>query len=332
MDDEKTVISSYALKLRTGRAVRHRAGSVTEVVPLTPSGVTREARLAFAARLGLPLIFVSAALYAAGLPWWLPFAASVATVATVWRHQARAAQVASFELPTSDGGGKGRGGKSRGSESRGNKSRGGKGRGGKSRGNKSRGSESRGSKSRGGEGAHGEGGRVLLAEQERAVFRRAVGVSRRIRRTWPGLPGMIDPGTADVALTLALDDLSAVLVRRQELRRLRAGLEEVGDRGVPADSPAVLALAAQRERADELWRETGEQANRILRSLDRAALAGEAFLREREIGETARRAELVLAGLADRPGALAADAGPELAERTAAVITAYRELAAAGQR
>ncbi|WP_133872466.1 hypothetical protein [Paractinoplanes brasiliensis] len=323
MDDEKTVISPYALRLRTGRAVRHRAGSVIEVVPLTPSGVTREARLAFAARLSLPLIFVSAALYAAGLPWWLPFAASVATVATVWRHQARAAQVASFELPTSDGGrgeaGRGEGGRSRSGRGEGGRSKSGRGEGGRSR-------------SRRGEGGCGESGRVLLTEQERAVFRRAAGVSRRIRRTWPGLPGMIDPETADVALTRALDDLGAVLVRRQELRRLRAGLEEVGDRGVPADSPAVLALAAQRERAAELWRETGEQANRILRSLDRAALAGEAFLREREIGETARQAELVLAGLADRPGALAADAGPELAERTAAVITAYRELAAAGQR
>ncbi|GAB2591922.1 hypothetical protein Aab01nite_38340 [Paractinoplanes abujensis] len=273
MDDEKTVLSPYALRLRTGRARRHRSGSVTEVVPMTPSGVTREARVAFAARLSLPLIFASALFFAAGVPWWLPFAASVATVTTVWRRQARAAQIARFERPVA------------------------------------------------------EGGRVLVSPKERAAFARAVAVSRRIRRTWPGLPGMIDPEPADRSLTRALDDLAALLVRRQELRRLQAGLEGVSEQDVPADSPAVLALAAQRDRALDLWRETGEQADRILRSLDRAALAGESFLREREIGEAARRAGLVLAGLAGVPGTPAAESGPELADRTAAVITAYRELA-----
>ncbi|MBM2623194.1 hypothetical protein JIG36_47635 [Actinoplanes sp. LDG1-06] len=278
MDDEKTVISPYALKTRAGRVTRHRSGSVTEVVPVTPTGVSREARVAFAARLSLPLIFVSAVLFATGVPWWLPFAASVAAVTTVWRHQARAAQHAIFELPT------------------------------------------------------GEDDRVLRTGEERAVFQRAAGVARRIRRTWPGLPGMIDPDLADRSLTAALDDLGGLLVRRQELRRLRAGLDAVRHEDVPADSPSVLALAAQREHADRLWHESGEQANRILRSLDQAALAGEAFLREREIGETARQAELVLAGLTREPGAPAADSGPELADRTAAVITAYRELAAAGQR
>jgi hypothetical protein len=278
MDAEKTVISPYAVKVRTGRAVRHRAGSVTEVVPATPTGVTPEARMATASRLSFALIFVSAVLYAAGVPWWLPFAASVAAVSTVWLRQSRAAQATSFEIPAGDG-------------------------------------------------VH-----VLFTEQERAVFRRAVGVSRRIRRTWPGLAGMIDPELADRSLTGALDELGALLVRRQELRRLRAGIDAVRDQDVPADSPAVVALAEQRERAEQLWLETGGAANRILRSLDRTALAGEAFRREREIGETARQAEFVLAGLADQHPAPAAEAGPELADRTAAVITAYRELAATGQR
>jgi hypothetical protein len=173
---------------------------------------------------------------------------------------------------------------------------------------------------------------VLRTDEERAVLQRAVGVSRRVRRTWPGLPGMIDPDLADRSLTGALDDLGGLLVRRQELRRLRAELAGVRRQDVPTDSPAVQALVAQRERADQLWRETGTQVNRILRSLDRTALAGEAFLRECEIGETARQAEFVLAGLADRHAAPVAGGGPELADRTAAVITAYRELAATGQR
>ncbi|HET6482519.1 MAG TPA: hypothetical protein VFG35_21130 [Actinoplanes sp.] len=275
MDAEKTVLAPYALKLRTGRATRQRSGSVTEVVPMLPSGVSRETRLTSAARLSLALIFVSAVLFAVGVPWWLPITASAAVVAAGWRRQARAARAALFEVPA-------------------------------------------------GEGAH-----TLVTEEEQAVFKRAVGVSRRIRRTWPALPGMIDPELADRSLTRALDDLGALLTRRQELRRLRTEIEGVRRQDVPDDSPAVLALAAQRDRADGLWRETGEQANRILHSLDRTALAGEAFLRENQIGETARQAEIVLAGLAAEQTAPAAEAGPELADRTAAVLTAYRELAAA---
>ncbi|WP_127504105.1 hypothetical protein [Actinoplanes solisilvae] len=274
MDAEKTVLAPYALRLRTGRATRHRSGSVTEVVPAEPSGLSYEARVATASRLSFVLIFATAVLYAVGVPWWLPFAVSAATVATVWHRQARAARPASFEVPT------------------------------------------------------GEGARTLRTPEERAVFKRAVGVSRRIRRTWPALPGMIDPAEADRSLTRALDDLGALLARRQELRRLRVEIEGVRRQDVPDDSPAVLALAAQLERAGELWRATGEQANRILRSLDRTALAGEAFLRENQIGETARQAAIVLAGLTEEP---AVEAGPELADRTAAVITAYRELAATGQ-
>ena len=276
VDTEKTVVAPYPLRARSGRISRHRAGSVIETVPAQPSGVSHQARLAFAARLSLPLAFLCAVLQATGVPWWLPALASVATVAGVWRRQARAAQVASFAMP------------------------------------------------------RGEDGRVLFSAEERAVFRRAVGVARRIRRTWPGLPGMIDPDLADRSLRRALDDLAGLLVRRQEIRRLRAELDGVRRHDVPADSPAVRSLAEQRTHAERLWRETGEQANRILRSLDRTALAGEAFLHEQHIGATARQAELVLAELA--PGRVVADTGPELADRTAAVITAYRELAAADPR
>jgi hypothetical protein len=169
-----------------------------------------------------------------------------------------------------------------------------------------------------------EESRVLWAEPERVAFDRAVAVSRRIRRTWPALPDMIDPATADRSLTRALADLAGQMVRRQDIRRLRAELQDVREEGVPGDSPAVLALAVQRERVERLWLETAESANKIIRSLDAAARAGETFLREQRITETARTAEHVLATLgADAP---AAEAGPELASRTEAVISAYREL------
>jgi hypothetical protein len=273
IDEEKIVVAPVKLRLRTGRARRVRSGSVTESLPVPPSGQSRERRLAYAARLSLPLLAAGAVLFAAGIPWWLPAFASIAVVGAVWRRQARAAQPALFALP------------------------------------------------------RGEDGRVLWSPPERAAFERAVVVSRRVRRTWPGLAGMVDPATADRCLTHALDDLATLLARRQEIRRLRAELSDVRRRDVPADSPAVRALAEQRDRVEELWLATGEQANRILRSIDATALAGETFLHERHIGGTARRAELLLAGLT--ASAPPAESGPDLADRTAAVIRAYRELAAA---
>jgi hypothetical protein len=171
---------------------------------------------------------------------------------------------------------------------------------------------------------HESAATVLRTREERAAFARAVAMSHRVRRTWPELPGMSDPELADRALTHALDDLAAVLVRRQEIRRLRAGLDGVRHEQVPAESRAVLALTEQRERAEQLWLESAGQANRILRAIDEAALAGETFLQERRIGATARQAELVLARLGT--GVPPAENGPDLADRTAAVLAAYREL------
>jgi len=270
VDAEKVVVSAYPLKMRSGRGRRRRTGSVTEVLPVPPSGRSREVRLAFTARCALPLIFGAAVLYAVGLPWWLSAAAAASAIGLIWRRQARAARPGLISVPSDDG------------------------------------------------------SQVLVAMPERVAFDRAVAVSRRIRRTWPSLPDMIDPAAADRSLTRALDDLAGLMARRQEIRRLRAELGEVRVRGVPEDSPAVLALAAQRDRVEDLWLATAEQANRILRSLDAAALAGETFLREQRIGETARVAEQVLATLA--AGAPPTETGPELAARTEAVISAYREL------
>jgi hypothetical protein len=172
--------------------------------------------------------------------------------------------------------------------------------------------------------------RVLSQAEERTAYQRAVVTARRVRRTWPALSGMIDPVTAGHALTRALDDLATIMARRQEIRRLRDGLHAVREHDVPAESPALRALADQRERVERLWRETGDQANRILTGIETAAKAGETFLRERHLGETVRRAELVLAGLS--AGSPPAETGTELAERTEAVLTAYRDLAGADLR
>ncbi|NMO52980.1 hypothetical protein HH310_17495 [Actinoplanes sp. TBRC 11911] len=268
IDREKIIVTPYAVRPRTGRIRRHRSGSLIEALPIPPSGRSREDRVTFAARLALPLIFASAVLYAAGVPWWLSAMASAVTVGTVWRRQARAAQFGVLEAPAD--------------------------------------------------------ARVLT--RERATFERALVTARRIRRTWPALSGMIDPVTAGDALTGALDDLATVLARRQEILRLRDGLAGVREDGVPAGSPAKLALDDQRDRVELLWRESAEQAERIMDAIEATARAGEAFLRERHLGDTVRRAELMLTSLS--AGAPPAGSGSELAEQTNAVISAYRDLTA----
>jgi hypothetical protein len=171
----------------------------------------------------------------------------------------------------------------------------------------------------------GEDSPVLRAAEERAAFERAVVVAKRVRQTWPALRHMIDPVDADRSLTAALAELAEIMSRREQVRLLRAELVDAARHGLPADSPAVQALAEQRLRAEALWRSTAGAANRILASINAAALAGEDLIREQRIGTTAREAELTISRLAVG-GPSPTEAGPELAERTAAVIAAYREL------
>ncbi|MFC6569622.1 hypothetical protein [Actinoplanes utahensis] len=270
-DDEKVVVSSYPLRMRSGRARRERTGSLIEFVPRPPSGRGREERVTLTARVALPVLLVVAGLSAAGFSWWLAAGGGAALLVAFWRRQARAAQQAAFAVPRDTG------------------------------------------------------SRVLWTLPERAAFQGALAASQRVRRTWPALGDMIDPVAADRSLTRALEELSEVLARRQELRRLREDLAGVRDADIPADSPARMAADLQEERAGAAWREAGEAANRILRSIDTAARAGEGFIRERQVAATARHAERTLARVTG--AGTVAESGPELADRTEAVIAAYRDLA-----
>ncbi|HET9516997.1 MAG TPA: hypothetical protein VFO77_04655, partial [Actinoplanes sp.] len=131
---------------------------------------------------------------------------------------------------------------------------------------------------------------VLTAPDERLAFERSFAVAKRIQRSWPALRHLIDPAEAEPMLRLALGDLAAVLLRRQQMRTLRRDLAQVHHDGLPADSPAVQSLLAQRHRLEVLWRESGEEANRHILSIHAAAKAGEDLIREQRIGATARQA------------------------------------------
>jgi hypothetical protein len=320
IDAEKVVVGPRPLRMRTGRALRRRLGSITEVVPVPPSGRSRADRNRFASQLGLALVIFSAVLSGLGFSWWAPAAGSAALVAFVVVRQTRAARTGFLAMPGRAESGRPREDSGRACEDSGARKDSARPRKDPGRPRKDPGTARADSRTA------GEDYYILYAEVERTAYARAVTVARRIRGTWPALAHMIDPAQADQSLVRALDDLAAIMARRQQIRRLRAELAKVDHQGLPADSPALQALAAQRGRVDRLWRETGETANRILAGLNAAALAGENLIREQRIGETARDAELAIARLSG-PGH-PMDAGPELAERTAAVIAAYRELAA----
>ncbi|AGL15302.1 hypothetical protein [Actinoplanes sp. N902-109] len=270
-DYEKTVVSPYPLKMRAGRARRYRYGSVTEVVPRSPSGRTRPERTRDAGQLALVLIVVTALVSALGVPWLAIASGCAILFLAMTGRRRRAAQPGTVALP------------------------------------------------------RGDAADVLYAPQERAAYGRAVATARRVRKTWPALHHMIDPDEADRGLTTALRDLASVLARRQQIRRLRDELEQAAAHGLAPDSPAARALAEQRDRVAELWRESGDDANRILAAVHAAAVAGENLIRELRVHQTARDAELAISRLTAAAGP-ASDAAPELAGRTAAVIAAYREL------
>ena len=102
IDAEESVIARRPLTMRAGRARRHTAGSVTEVVPVPASGRTRADRTRFAARLALPLLVLGAVPGALGAPWWSGPAAALLLVALVAREQSRSARTGVLAVPPGD--------------------------------------------------------------------------------------------------------------------------------------------------------------------------------------------------------------------------------------
>ncbi len=271
-DAASVLVSARPLRVRAGRAVSRRYGTLVDVAPLPRSG---RAALTVALPLGAVLAGLLFVLTALGLPL---VGAGVATVvaAVALRGHARAASGCVLEL---------------------------------------RGSE----------------GHVLAHPADRETMLRCLEIAHRIRGTWPVLRHMIDPGLAGPQLTRALADLAGVLARRQEIRGLRDELAAVRATGLAADSPAVRALAEQRRQVDVLWREVDADVEQHATRLRATAVAGERLAREQRVGAAARAAGHAVARLsAGRAPALTVPddpAGQELADRTAAVVAAYRELA-----
>lgn len=158
--------------------------------------------------------------------------------------------------------------------------------------------------------------RVLVDQRDRKVFSDAIDLCQRTTETWPALGALVDVPVAERQLALALFDLAGSLERRRELRDLHAEL---------AEHDGAFELAPRILKATAALAELDDEVTRRLATLNAVAVAGEELIRDQEIDALAREADEALARLTSAP-AIAPDAGSELAERTEAVLRAYREL------
>jgi hypothetical protein len=168
--------------------------------------------------------------------------------------------------------------------------------------------------------------KILIDDDDRAAMSEAIDIGERISQTWPLLQGLVDTTAAERLLAHALWELAGVLERRQGLREMRDDLAGQHHDDLPADSRAARDLLAQREKVAAALAGLDAEVDRHVADLTAAAIAGENFIREREIGQLVRETDERLAMLAphDLPGEQ--KSGAELADQTQAVLTAYRDL------
>ena len=169
--------------------------------------------------------------------------------------------------------------------------------------------------------------RLLFDTEERTAFDQALDLADRISDTWPELGGLVDPADADIMLGSALWDLSGVLVRRQQVRRVLADLDRSRS-DAPPGTDAARELEQHRAGATQLLAGLDADVARRVGHLAAAERAGRDVIREREARRAVDDAARSLRGLTPDPllPQTAEDAGGELAERTETVLAAYREL------
>lgn len=168
--------------------------------------------------------------------------------------------------------------------------------------------------------------RVLTRQEERAAFLELVKLAERVARTLPALDGLIEETEASELLALGLWDGAKTLARRQDIRAVLGDLRRHGRDDLPPLSRSRHDLNNQRQRAEALWDEVNAELASLQTQRAAAAVAGETFIRARELGRTLERTEKALAELAAADSSGQSAAGEQLADETTAVVNAYREL------
>jgi hypothetical protein len=163
---------------------------------------------------------------------------------------------------------------------------------------------------------------------ELAAAREAV---RRIEKAWPHL-GVLDDERPSLVLAGSLWDLAGDLLRRAELRDASAAAEQLLEDLTGRDEPARAALvqrmaglAAAEQRVDAAVSGRVETLGRLADACERQVIAQGTRVR---LEELTRRTDSLLAADQGAPGLpeVRDDPAAELAERTEAVLAAYREL------
>jgi hypothetical protein len=175
--------------------------------------------------------------------------------------------------------------------------------------------------------------RAISDDPGRADLARAAAAVRRITLAWPHLGALVDE-PAQPTLDEALWHLAGDLLQRAEVRAARVEIEQVITE-LPEGDPELAALSS---RADDLSAinqrldaEVATQVDRLERLADECARHLITQAAQERVESATRRADSLLS--ASRPE-LAAEAlatpdpAAELAERTSAVLGAYRELRA----
>jgi hypothetical protein len=171
--------------------------------------------------------------------------------------------------------------------------------------------------------------RTVSDPHEIVAFARAVAARRQILADWPKLGPLGAGDDPRGPLDRALWDLAGVMHRRAEVRATGRPLDLAAGQ-LPADDPAVIAVELRRDALAQALRElTADITDRLAR-LDNLAAACCHHLAEQAAIAQARQAtaaaDAVLgASAADRASATA-DPYAEVAERTAHVLAAYRQL------
>jgi hypothetical protein len=170
-----------------------------------------------------------------------------------------------------------------------------------------------------------EGHQVLTHHDDRSVVTRAAERVRYVAAAWPALHAHVDLDDPSPVLVRQLWDLTLLVGERATARDLRSRLVASGY-GVPAGTTTAAELADRIARVDEdlsrLDTDIGQRRAHLRRLADEVA----AFVTERQ---ALARANAMIRD-ADRrhgiPAPTSPDAVADLADHTAAVLAAYREL------
>jgi len=175
----------------------------------------------------------------------------------------------------------------------------------------------------------GEYERAISDDAGRADLARARAAVHRITVAWPHLGALVDEA-AQPTLDEALWYLAADLLQRAEVRAARAEIEQVladlpeGDPERTALSSRAGDLGAIDQRLDAT---VATQVERLERLADECARHLIAQATQERMESATRRADSLLgAGAAEPATPATPDPAAELAERTSAVLGAYREL------